>query len=224
MKKLIFFLMLLILNLSVVNAAITSIDYPVDNGYITHTNNVALEVSSSGSTNCVLYYSTQYGIVPENHSIACSGVTPVNFPSVDGTINITVEDDAGSTVTNTVIITRPGGLLVTFIYAFSILVILAIIFILVLNIAKLAVMDVTVYNVLVSLTAFFALLLAYQLNINYINVPFMTNWLDLFIDFSGWVMVVFPLIAFFITMFVKAVTKKRLLTPQEMTGGLYKYG
>lgn len=214
-----------ILATSTVSASVNSINFPYDNGIITYSHNVELDVSSTASSDCVFFYETAGGIIGYNQTVVCNGVTSVIFPSSNGIYNITVMDGAGSSQTNTVIIDKPSGILITLIYTLSFFILLAMLFIFVINLAKFAMLDTTIYNVAISWTVYFGLLIAYQLNLEYGQVPFVLNWLELIMSIGGWLMFFFPLLAFVISIIKKGFDKKQPLSPQEITGrGLMKYG
>lgn len=227
MRKNLFFMLFLtaVLLIGLSSAAVSKINYPRDNDILIYSQGVNLNVSSSGSTNCVFFYATTTGIVPYNQSVLCNGLTLVNLPSADGIYNITVQDDAGSSQTNTITISKPSGILVTFIYAVSFLIVLSMLFIFILNLAKFIIADTTIYNVAVSWTVYFGLLISYQLSQEYLNIPLVMSWIDLFMSVGGWLLVVFPVIAFVVSFIKKGVDKKNVPNPQEITGRqLLKYG
>lgn len=217
----------LILFLSINNssAAITSINYPYNNDIIPNTARIQLNISSSGSTGCVFYYDTPTGTVAFNQSIACNGVSLVNLPNAEGAYNLTVEDSAASTQTITVTVDKPAGILITAIYILTFFLFLSMLFLIILNIARLATFSMTIFDVAISLSVYFGMLILYQLSIEYINVPFFIGWLDLIqLGNIGWLFVAFPIIAFFVSFTYKGTQKKKLPSVQEMTGDVRRVG
>lgn len=223
MKKIIISVFLAICFISFASAAITSINYPHDNDVITHTSRINLNVSSSGSTGCYFTYTSPTGAVAYNQSIICNGVSLVNLPNAEGTYNLTAHDSAASTQTITVTVAKPSGILVTLIYFLTFFVLISMLFLTIINLAKLATFATTIFDIAISLSVYFGLLIAYQLVLEYSAVPFILNWLDLIQSIGGWVMVMLPLISFFVTFVVKGVQKKNLPSVREMTGDLGGY-
>jgi|TARA_Y100000310_G_scaffold193850_1_gene193801 hypothetical protein len=226
MKKLFIFMVLsILLSLTIVSAGITSINYPYDNDIITHSLNIPLDVSSSASTNCVLYYDSSTGAVPYNQSVGCSGITEIDLPNANGVYNLTISDDAGSTKKIKITLEKPEGILITAIYILTFAILLGMLFIFIITLAKISVVDLNVYNVAVSLTFYFALLISYQLNQEYANVPFILDWLDLLIKMGGYLLVVVPLVGFVITLIIKSTKKGDVVDTRDLTGGkLMRYG
>lgn len=219
MKKLYFFLFILIL-LPLINAGIDSIDYPYNNDTLSYTSRIPLEVSSSGSTGCYFNYDHIHNVTVE-----CEGVSLVDLPNSDGSYMLYVGDDAGSQTSIQINIVKPSGILITFLYALCVVILIGMLFVFVINIAKLATFSMTIYNLVISWSFFFALLITYQLILEYSAVPFIIDWLDLIMSISMWVVVVFPLIALLITMIKKGTDKKKPISVEEFTGrGLMKYG
>lgn len=219
MRKIFFFTILILLTLNLASASIDSINFPYGNDVLTYSNNIPLDVSSSGSTGCVFFYDSPTGYVPYNQSIDCNGITYVNLPNADGVYNISVMDDATDSIQQTLTISRPSGILVTFIYALSIFLLGAMLFIFVLILAKTAVGDVTIYNLGLSWAFYFTLFATYQLILEYANIPFIVGRIDLLLTISSWLVVVFPVIAFLISVIIKSTIKKQPLSVQEITGG-----
>lgn len=223
MKK-IFLFLIFFLNLNIVSAGITSINFPYDNDVLSYSLRIPLNVTSSGSTGCVFYYDAGLGN-SYNQSILCNGDSLVDLPLSSGQYNLSVSDDSGSTQTINIEISRPEGIIVALVYFLSILILLGLLFIFILNLAKFAMMDFTVYNVAVSWTFYFALMIAYLFSLEYSGVPFVISWLELIQNIGLWFFIVFPLIALFVTIFYKSTKKKNTLTTEELTGGkLLQYG
>jgi len=130
-----------------------------------------------------------------------------------------VWDDGGSSQTIKITIDKPSGILISVIYVLTFFVLLSMLFLVIINLAKLATTSTTIMDVALSFTVYFALLIAYQLVLEYSAVPFVINWLDLIMSIASWVLVVLPLLSFIITFFVKGTQKRKLLSVQELTGG-----
>lgn len=215
---------ILVFSASFVSAGVDSINYPRENDIITYTARIPLNVSSTASTGCYFTYETANGIVPFNQSVGCDGVSFVNLPNSDGDYNITVADDGGSSITRKITIDKPSGILVTAIYVLTFLILLGMLFVFILNLAKFVTLETNIYNLAVSWTIFFALLIAYQLNIEYTAVPFVLNWINVIMMIGGFTLFLFPLIALIIIIFKKSTDKKRPISIEELTGRkLLKY-
>lgn len=221
MKKLLFFLIILsFMIIPSISSIVDNINYPYNNDIISYSARIQLNVSSSASTGCYFTYSTSLGPALYNQSVECNGISLVDLPNANGEYNLTVTDDVSDSQTITIKVEKPAGILVTMIYFFSFLILLFMLFIFIINLAKLATINFTIFDVAKSLTIYFGLLISYQLVIEYVGVPFIIDWLDLIRSISGWIMVVLPIISFFITFFVKGTKKKKMLSIQEMTGSL----
>lgn len=219
------FTLMLIGNAVNVSGAIESINYPHNNDIITYTNNIPLDVSSSGSTGCYMTYTTSTGDVALNQSITCNGISSIDLPNSNGVYNLTAWDDSANSQTITITVSKPSGILITLIYALSFVILLGMLFMFIIILGRFVMLDVTIYNVALSWTFYFGLLVAYQLNEEYAAVPFVLNWLDLIMSIGGWLLFAFPLIAFVISLIKKGTDKKNVPTPQSITGGnLLNYG
>ena len=200
------------------SAGVDSINYPRNNDIISETARINLNVSSTAVSNCVFYYTTSNGAVPYNQSVLCNGISLVNLPNADGNYNISVQADGGSSVTNVITVDKPNGILITLIYVLTFFVLFSGLFFFVINLAKLATVSTTIFDVALSWSIYFGVLISYQMVIEYSNVPFIIGWLDLMRVIGGWVLFVLPLIAFFITFFFKGMKKKSLPSIKDMTG------
>lgn len=221
MGKQLFYLValcLFIFSIVPVSASWDSINYPYANDVLTYSARIPLNVSSTGSTGCYMNYITSNGQVNNNQPILCNGITLVDLPSAEGTYNITVWDDAADSETIIVTVDKPSGILVTAIYVLTFGILLSMLFIFILVLSRTATARMTIYDVAKSWTAYFGLLVSYQLALEYANVPFVISWLDLIQSIGGWVMIALPLIGFFVTFFVKGTEKKKLPSIEEMTG------
>lgn len=213
MKKIFVAFLLMIFLFPLISSAITSIDYPYNNDTLSYTSRINLQVNSAGSSNCYFNYDNVHNV-----SIACSGGL-VDLPNADGTYMIYVGDDAGSQKNIQVHIVKPSGILIAFLYALVIIFVLGMLFIFVINLAKLATFSTTVYSVAISWSFFFGMLLTYQLILEYSAVPNIINLLDQIRSISMWIAVVFPLIALVVTMFKKGTDKRKPISIEDLTGG-----
>lgn len=206
MKKSLFSLILLLIILtSFASATITRINYPSDKEVISHTARIQLNISSSLSEECYFTYNN----IAKNQSINCNGISLVNLPNADGRYNITVADNASSSITQEIIVIRPYGSLVTATYIFTIFLILLSFYWLAYTITKFAELSFSLKDFILSFGMLFAFLLDYQLVLEYVNVPFIINWLDLTLSACWWVLLPFSGIAFIVCAIVRAINKKK---------------
>ena len=186
MNKLIFSILLIsIFSSALVSAAITSINYPVANDIISETARVKLDVSSSGSSNCYFNYNNV-----KNVSVSCNGVSLVDLPNGNGDYNITVGDNSSSSITQVVSVRRMTGSVVVFIYLLSILTLMGIVFDIFYLFGKAVDMSVTLYDLGISYSLAFGLMIDYQLAVEYIRIPFLIDWLNICVTTSLWMLMV----------------------------------
>jgi hypothetical protein len=186
LNKLIFSILLIsIFSSALVSAAITSINYPVANDIISETARVKLDVSSSGSSNCYFNYNNV-----KNVSVSCNGVSLVDLPNGNGDYNITVGDNSSSSITQVVSVRRMTGSVVVFIYLLSILTLMGIVFDIFYLFGKAVDMSVTLYDLGISYSLAFGLMIDYQLAVEYIRIPFLIDWLNICVTTSLWMLMV----------------------------------
>lgn len=196
----------------VVYADVLSINYPAPNDIISESARVRLNVTSNGtSANCVFSYDNV-----SNQSVGCNGVSLVDMPNADETYRIRVTDSAGSFVDQQVTIQKPSPVTSNFVYVLTILVLCGVVFWVFYLIRKLAEVNLRWFDVAISICFYIIFLIVFQLNWEYVNVPFILDYLDLFFDASIYVLVVFPLIAFFVCGSIRSMKKKKLLRIEEM--------
>lgn len=197
-------LMVLLLMPSLVSAGIESINYPAPNDVIPETKNIRLNLTSSLLTeNCTFSYD---GI--RNQTVACNGISRVDLPNADGAYQIKVTDGSGNSIGQYVFIEKPTGVLVLVIYGLSYFLIFGIVVSFLRLLLRLLLFKIGLSDMLISLGLYFLLLFDYQLVLEYINIPFLVDWLDLLIDWGGWISIIFALLFWIICVFVRAGKKK----------------
>lgn len=105
-----------------------------------------------------------------------------------------------------------------FIYLIFIILTFGLIFLFIMNLAKLATVSTTIFDVALSFSIYFILLMTYWLSQNYLVNSFINDHITLYISMTTFSAVLLPLISLFITIFVKATQKKSNLSVQELTG------
>jgi len=195
---------------TLVSASMTSINYPVANDIISETARVKLDVSSSGSSGCYFNYNNI-----KNVSIGCNGVSLVDLPNGNGDYNITVGDNAGSSITQVVTVRRMTGSVVVFIYLISLIILMGIVFDVFYLLGKAVQLNVSLYDIGVSYALAFGLMIDYQLAVEYIRIPFLVDWLNICLTSSLWMLMVGGT-GLFAFSFVKNLTDKN--KPQKWGG------
>lgn len=114
-----------------------------------------------------------------------------------------------------------SGIFLVFIYFLFIISIIGLIVTFILTLVNLATSRETIFGVLTAWGFFALVLIADYLTKNYLNDTFLSSFTDLFISITAWSNVLLPLIALFITFFVKGTQKKKPLGINELTGGRY---
>lgn len=185
-------------------AVVQSINYPAPNDIISETARIRLSVTSTDtSSTCYFNYDNV-----KNVSVACNGTTLVNLPNADNTYRIIVGDEDGSSINQQVTVVKAQGVLVTAIYILDIIIILACFFILIYTIDKFSQLDVTMIDLGMSWTALFGLFLSYQLSLEYLNMPFMLDWLNLILNTCTYSLGIISLIGFIVSAIHRATTSK----------------
>ena len=206
MKSFLNFYFVLLLLSSLVSADIVSINYPSPNDIISESSRVRLDVTSNGtSANCYFNYDDI-----KNVSVACNGVSLVNFPSKSETYRIRVGDDAGSYITQQVTINKSDGVLPTVVIVFAIVIMMLMFFMFFHILGKLIVMEVGLYDLAITYVIIFGYFLVYQLMLDVVNLPFLLTWLDLFSKISLWFLSIFTLISFVVCFIYRATSKKKV--------------
>lgn len=109
--------------------------------------------------------------------------------------------------------------LTIFIYILFILTLTFVIYSFFMAILNIAIANQTIYGVLISWASFLSLLLTDYLARAYLLSYFIEGITGNIISWGGWVLVILPLIALFITMIKKGFDKKSIPKPQEFMGG-----
>jgi len=197
-----------------VKADVLSINYPAPNDIISESARIRLNVTSNGtSADCLFSYDNV-----SNQSVGCNGVSLVDMPNADETYRVRVTDDSGSYVDQQVTIMKPSAITVNFIYGLTIFLLCSVVFWIFYLIKKLAMIMIKWFDVAISTCVYIVFLIVYQLNWEYINVPFILDYMNLFFTGSLYVLLVFPLVGFFVCGSIRSMKKKKkkLLTIEEM--------
>lgn len=206
-----------LLGAGLVLGTVEQIVYPAPNDIISESSRVRLNVlSSDNSSDCVFSYDDTY-----NQSVSCNGTSLVNLPSVSETYRIRVTDSDSSFVDQQLTIAKPIGGVAVFVYALTLLVLIAWLYFFVLTIVKSALLEVGVYHLLAVIIVFFLFLFVYQLNLDYVNSPFILGWLDLFLNIFNYVILVFSFLSFVVCSIVRSFKKKNVLSVQEFNGRFF---
>jgi hypothetical protein len=115
-----------------------------------------------------------------------------------------------------------GDILVMFIYILFILAALGIFYTFFLTLLKLVTYDETAYDVLLAWAFYILMIIVSYLSGQYLLRSYVYDLSNSILTLTVWTNGVLPLIAFIITFFVKNTQKKKLLSPQEITG--FRYG
>ncbi len=87
-----------------------------------------------------------------------------------------------------------------------------------LGLAKLAVGETTVYDVLVSWAFYILTIIVNHLTAHYVEDVFMYDLTNTFLSLTVWTNGVLPVIAFVISIFIRSTKKKKLLSVGEIAG------
>jgi len=98
--------------------------------------------------------------------------------------------------------------LVIFIYILAILSIGSLLAYLVIILGKLASYSIGLYDMAANYSLYFLLLASQQLALEYVAIPWLLNWLDLFISILGWTAIVLPSLGYFVCLFIRLFSKK----------------
>lgn len=203
-KSILYILVILLLALPSL-ATIQSINYPAPNEIITETARIRLNVTSTPSSEVCWF---TYNNVARNQTISCDGISLVDLPAASGTYNITVWDNATSSKTQNVTVIQNNSNIVLFIYILATISILAILFLTIYLLGRTATFETNIYDVSYSFVAYFALLISYQMSLEYSRVNFLLSWQELFINSSGWMMIVFSTASFIVCLIIRTTQKK----------------
>jgi len=97
------------------------------------------------------------------------------------------------------------------------------IYLFIMNIYKLASASETILGVVFSWSFYIGLLVFYEVVLSYSTSILIRNNIGIFLTITAYTHVILPLISFFIGFFYRLGTKKRLPTPDEITGS-FRYG
>jgi hypothetical protein len=190
---------------------ILSINYPAPNDIISTGSRIRLNVTSDGfSTNCYFNYDNV-----SNQSVACDGVSLVNMPNADETYRIKVGDGAGNYISQQVTIQKPDGIMVMFVTLLTVVVLCVMIFMTVSQVVKLATFNMKMLDLVICLCLYLVFLFVYQLNVEYMSVPFIMDYLDLFLNWALYIFAVFAPMNYLICIIVRMFKKKKNLSPEE---------
>lgn len=175
------------------SAGIDSINYPYADDLITSPK-FQLDVTSTASSNCYFNYDHIHNV-----TVACNGLTTVRIPAVDGTYNITVGDDGGSTITQQITLDQPEGyVIVIFILIFFLL--LAGVIFSILNVAgHFLNLDADIKDLSISWISYFAVLAFYGLSLTYFNDFMIVDLMETFMSIGIWTHILIPLVAFILS-------------------------
>lgn len=216
MKKIIFLCLLSLLlaglTLPLTVADVLSINYPAANDIISESSRIRLNVTSNGTSDgCYFTYDGT-----KNQSVSCNGISLVNMPNADETYRIRVTDNAGSYVDQQLTIKKPAPSTTNFLFLITVLLLCGSLFLLFYLLKKLVTLDMRWFDLAVSFVFFFAFLIVYQLDLEYLNIPFIFDYLDVFFQGSIYALVVFPVIAYFVCGTARSFKKKKHLKAEEM--------
>ena len=193
-------------------ATVLEISYPAPNDIISNSARVRLQVVSTGnSSNCYFNYDEVY-----NQTVECNGTTLVNLPNADETYRIRVGDDAGSYVDQQLTVQKPSPNVTNFVMALTIIILCSLLAMIIYSIARFVKLETNIKDLIVSLCLALGFILVYQLNLEYINTPFVFDYLDLFMSNGLWILVVFMLVNYFVCATSRSFKKKGKLRINEM--------
>ena len=195
-----------------VSASVLEISYPAPNDIISNSARVRLQVVSSfNSSNCYFSYDEVY-----NQTVVCNGTTLVNLPNADETYRIRVGDDSGSYVDQQLTIQKPSPSVTNFDMALTIIILCGLVAMIIYSIARFVKLETNIRDLIVSLCLAICFIIIYQLNLEYINTPFIFDYLDLFMTNGLWILVVFMLVNYFVCATSRSFKKKGKLRVSEM--------
>lgn len=108
-----------------------------------------------------------------------------------------------------------------FLYVLFVATIFILIYLLIMNIAKLATYQETVLGVAFSWAIYFSMMVESWIIANYSTSNLLRDNIGVFLTITAFTHVVLPLISLIITMFIKSTQAKRPLSVQEFTGGKF---
>ena len=193
-------------------ATVLEISYPAPNDIISNSARVRLQVVSTGnSSNCYFNYDEVY-----NQTVECNGTTLVNLPNADETYRIRVGDVEGSYVDQQLTVQKPSPNVTNFVMALTIIILCSLLAMIIYSIARFVKLETNIKDLIISLCLSLGFILVYQLNLEYINTPFVFDYLDLFMSNGLWILVVFMLVNYFVCATSRSFKKKGKLRINEM--------
>ena len=193
-------------------ATVLEISYPAPNDIISNSARVRLQVVSTfNSSNCYFNYDEVY-----NQTVECNGTTLVNLPNADETYRIRVGDVEGSYVDQQLTVQKPSPNVTNFVMALTIIILCSLLAMIIYSIARFVKLETNIKDLIVSLCLALGFILVYQLNLEYINTPFVFDYLDLFMSNGLWILVVFMLVNYFVCATSRSFKKKGKLRINEM--------
>lgn len=161
-----------------------------------------------------------------------SHLITINNNSIIGKYEIYIVNDEGYTATTFYYSTPNGKELIgdnflIFYYAIFLILVLSIIYIIIINIAKLATFSTTILDIAFSMGLYFGILSFYWIGQTYIPETNFTNLIEnLFVSIGmAFILIILPLISLVITIIKKSTDKKNVPSIQEITGRrLFSYG
>jgi len=198
-------------------ATVESINYPAANDIISETHRIKLDVTSdASSTDCWFSYNKV-----KNVSVNCNGTSLVNLPNADGTYQLTVIDDLGSNVIQNVTVVKEESIMSVAILFSSIIVMIISVFMILVIIHDIATLNFTFKKLALCYALAFTYLILYQLCLEYMNLPSLMQWLDMFLQFIGWGLFILSTIAYIISFFYQLTTKKKNVIDNDKGGKLW---
>lgn len=113
---------------------------------------------------------------------------------------------------------RRGDVMFIFIYSLFGVILFIMMFLMIMNIAKLATFSTTIYNVATCWGIYFVMIFLRWLIFEYITGGFIRDNIDLILTITAFTHVVLPILALVITIFVKSTQKGKPLGVEEMVG------
>lgn len=117
-----------------------------------------------------------------------------------------------------------GDGLKIFIFSLFIIVTVGLLYSFIIQLAKIATMSMTIYDIIMSWSFLLLMIIVYYLSNSYLTASYVLSLTSMFITISIWSNGVLPLISFIVTFFYKITQKKKPLTIEEIRGRSPFYG
>lgn len=111
-----------------------------------------------------------------------------------------------------------------FIYSMFIFIVVVLLFMFVINIGKLATMSGTIYDIGISWSFYFILIINYYLAKNYLIDSFIVDNVSVYLSILGFTSILLPVFSLIVTMFYKMTTKKSVISTEEIIGRRLLHG